>query len=277
MSSESVTSAEGRGEAAQQGESGLGLRYELGIIGALWAREMLRLRREKSRWFGVVLQPLLFWAILGGGLRSYFTAGSGEGGEVDYMTWFFPGILMMIVLFTTIFATISVIEDRQSGFLQGVLVAPGSRVALVLGKVAGVTTLVGIQLTVFLAVAPLGGVDLGAVRWLYLAAVVVTSSVALTAANLVLAWRSSSAGAYHAVMGVVTLPLWVVSGAMFPVGDGALGVAMRFNPMTYMVTGAREAMGGALIGWSPGAVPVLAALIAFATGAVLLAARACRR
>ncbi len=106
MSSDSVSRAEGRGESARGTDAGLGVRYELGIIGALWAREMLRLRREKSRWFGVVLQPLLFWAILGGGLRSYFAAGGGEGGEVDYMTWFFPGILMMIVLFTTIFATI---------------------------------------------------------------------------------------------------------------------------------------------------------------------------
>src|SRR5690606_3335369 len=190
------------------------LGYELGLMGAMWRRDMLRLKREPSRWLGVVLQPLLFWAIIGGGMSESFEMKGAEG--VDYLTYFYPGILVMIILFTTIFATISLIEDRQSGFLQAVVIAPGSRVSLVLGKVFGVTTLATLQSLLFLVLAPLAGYSLGQIDWPLTLLMVVLTSMGLTALNFAGAWIMRSAQAYHAVMSIVLLPLWIVSGAMFP-------------------------------------------------------------
>lgn len=129
--------------------------YEWSTVVTLWKRDMLRLMRERSRWFGVILQPLIFWLIMGSGLARNFQVDGMDG--LNYLTYTFPGILVMIILFTTIFATISVVEDRQSGFLQGVMVGPGSRTALVLGKVMGVTTLVLMQVSLFVVLAPWAG------------------------------------------------------------------------------------------------------------------------
>ena len=126
------------------------LAQEWGVVAALWKRDMWRLWRERSRWVGVVLQPLIFWGILGTGFGDRVQM---AGAQQDYLAFFFPGIAVMIVLFAALFATISVIEDRQSGFLQGVLVAPGSRAAMVLGKVLGVTSLAMIQVLLFLCIA----------------------------------------------------------------------------------------------------------------------------
>ncbi|MFT5434609.1 MAG: daunorubicin resistance ABC transporter membrane protein, partial [Myxococcota bacterium] len=213
---------------------------EFGIIAALWRRDLLRLQRERSRWMGVVLQPLLFWLIIGSGMADTFAiAGAGD---VDYLEWFFPGILMMIVLFTVIFATISVIEDRQSGFLQGVLVAPGSRLAMVLGKVSGVVSMTLIQSALFLALMPLAGYSYLDVNWLTLLIAVVLSSAFLTGLGICMAWALPSAQAYHALMSVVLLPAWIVSGAMFPPPEGWIQYVMMVNPLTYAVSATRGSM-----------------------------------
>lgn len=245
------------------------LPWDLGTVVALWRRDLLRLFRERSRWLGVVLQPLLFWVVIGTGMDGVFQLPGADG--TSYRAWFFPGILMMIVLFTTIFATMSVIEDRQTGFLQQVLVAPGSRLALVLGKVAGVTTMALIQAALFLPLAPLAGFSLASIAWPSLLAVIVVSCVGLTAVNLSMAWVLSSTQGYHAIMSVVLIPLWILSGAMFP-GDGTwIEAVMRVNPLAYAVGGARAALGGGGAGFE------LLVLAAFAVGALALAARTCSR
>ena len=246
------------------------LAWELGTISALWHRDLLRLVRERSRWIGVVLQPLLFWIVIGSGMDRVFTLPGAEG--TSYRAWFFPGILVMIVLFTTIFATMSVIEDRQSGFLQQVLVSPGSRLSLVLGKVAGVTTMALIQAALFLPVAPLAGFPFGGISWLSLLAVVVLACVSLTAVNLAMAWVLGSTQGYHAIMSVVLIPLWILSGAMFPPSDGWIGAVMAANPLAYAVDGVRAALGGA------GHIPLdLAVLAGASVLALALAVRTCSR
>lgn len=245
------------------------LSWEAGTIAALWRRDLLRLVRERSRWIGVVLQPLLFWVVIGSGMDRVFALPGAEG--TSYRAWFFPGILVMIVLFTTIFATMSVIEDRQSGFLQQVLVAPGSRLSLVLGKVAGVTTMALIQAALFLPVAPLAGFPLGAVAWPTLLAAVLLTCVGLTAVNLAMAWVLSSTQGYHAIMSVVLIPLWILSGAMFPADDGWIGAIMAANPLAWSVGAVRAALAGA------GAATGLLMLAGFAVVALALAARTCSR
>ena len=132
-----------------------------GLVAAvsLWRRELVRFVRQPSRVASAVATPLLFWLLIGTGLSASFRLPGGSA-ELDYLEYFFPGTLVLMVLFAAIFSTISVIEDRREGFLQGVLVAPVGRGALVAGKVLGGATLAWIQGAVFLALAPLAGIGL---------------------------------------------------------------------------------------------------------------------
>lgn len=219
-----------------------GLAADWGVIASLWRRDMLHLVRERSRWLGVVLQPLMIWLLLGVGMGSVFQV---EGiADLDYLAFFFPGVVVMVVLFTTVFATMAVIEDRQHGFLQQFAVAPAGRGAMVLGKTAGVTTVAVVQAVLCLLVSPLAGYDLTLVHWPALAAAVVLGSIGLTGISFTMAWIVGSTHAYHALMSLVLLPLWMVSGAMFPPQGGPMDVLMAVDPMTYMVDGIRHAMHG---------------------------------
>src|SRR5205085_8536008 len=124
----------------------------------LWWRELVRFYRQRSRVVGVIASPLVFWVVLGSGFGTSFRTGSA-GGQ-NYLDYTYPGTLIMIVLFTSIFTMMSVIEDRKEGFLLSVLVAPVPRSAIVLGKVLGGTTLSAIQGMIFLILAPFTGVHL---------------------------------------------------------------------------------------------------------------------
>ena len=110
----------------------------------LWWREIVRFYRQRARVVGVIASPLLFWIVIGSGFGTSFRSGEGPGQD-HYLDYFFPGALIMIVLFTAIFTMMSVIEDRKEGFLLSVLVAPVPRSAIVLGKVLGGTTLAAAQ------------------------------------------------------------------------------------------------------------------------------------
>ncbi|MDP6947165.1 MAG: ABC transporter permease [Myxococcota bacterium] len=215
---------------------------ETGVIGALWRRDMIRLFRERTRWLGVILQPMMFWVLLGVGMGDTFRL---EGAaDVDYLTFFFPGIIVMIVLFTTVFATMAVIEDRQQGFLQQLLVGPSSRGAMVAGKTAGVTTVALLQGALCLVAAPLAGFDLLGIDWFGLALSMTLGCIGLTGMSFAIAWKLGSTHAYHAIMAVVLIPLWMVSGAMFPPRGGWMDALMWADPMTWMVDGVRHALHG---------------------------------
>jgi ABC-2 type transport system permease protein len=214
---------------------------ELGLIGALWKRDLLRLSKERSRWIGVAAQPLLLWLLLGSGMASTFQI---AGSDVDYLNYFFPGVCAMVVLFTTIFATMAVIEDRREGFLQQVLVSPGSRLSMVVGKCCGVTTVALLQVLLCVLVAPAAGYDLASIHWPMLLAATVLGGVGLTGLSFMFAWVINSTHGYHALMAMVLLPLWLVSGAMFPVSGGWLGAINDVNPMSYVVDALRHALEG---------------------------------
>src|SRR6476646_11178040 len=131
--------------------------------------------------------PLLFGVIFGSGFGTSFSAGSGPG-QAHYLDYFFPGALIMIVLFTSIFTMMSVIEDRKEGFLLSVLVAPVPRSAIVLGKVLGGTTLAALQGLIFLLLAPLAGVHVGLAALPLIVLTVFLVSFALTALGFAIAW-----------------------------------------------------------------------------------------
>src|SRR5436190_15313097 len=135
----------------------------------LWWREVVRFYRQRTRVVGVIASPVLFWLVIGSGFGTSFR--SGAAGQ-HYLDYFYPGALIMIVLFTSIFTMMSVIEDRKEGFLLSVLVAPVPRSAIVLGKVLGGTTLAAIQGMIFLVFAPFAAVDVARVQLVLVAVVV---------------------------------------------------------------------------------------------------------
>src|SRR5438034_10414436 len=128
-------------------------------VATLWRRGVIRFVRQRSRLVGALAQPFVFWLLLGGGLSPSFRPPGAPAGT-SYLAYLYPGILALVLLFTAIFATISTVEDRHSGFLQGVLVAPVSRTAIVVGQALGGTTLAVGQGLAFLAFAPLAGLRL---------------------------------------------------------------------------------------------------------------------
>src|SRR5438034_6421842 len=228
----------------------------------LWWREVVRFYRQRTRVVGVIASPIMFWLVIGSGFGTSFR--SGAGGQ-HYLDYFYPGALIMIVLFTSIFTMMSVIEDRKEGFLLSVLVAPVSRSAIVLGKVLGGTTLATIQGLIFLALGPFLGIHLSFTQFLLVVLTVFLVSFALTALGFAIAWPMDSTQAFHAIINLFLIPLWLLSGALFPLAgaSGWIRILMRINPLTYGV----EALRSLLYPASSTAFPLassLATLILFA-------------
>ncbi len=212
-----------------------GTTHSLVPVLSLWWREIVRFYRNVGRVVGVIASPLLFWIVIGSGFGTSFRS-SAPGGQSHYLEYFFPGTVTMIVLFTSIFAMMSVIEDRKEGFLLSVLVAPVSRSVIVLGKVLGGSSLAAIQGLVFLAFAPfLTGAHLGLDNLPAIVLTVFLISFSLTALGFTIAWRMDSTQGFHAIVNLFLLPLWMLSGALFPLSgaSGWIRVIMQLNPVTY--------------------------------------------
>jgi ABC-2 type transport system permease protein len=240
----------------------------------LWQRELVRFFRQPSRVAGAIGTPLVFWLFMGSGLSGSFREPGTAG--VSYLQFFFPGTIVLVLLFAAIFSTISVIEDRHEGFLQGVLVAPVGRGAIVAGKVLGGATLAWLQGAVFLLLAPLAGLHLTVASGLAAAGILALLAVSLTAIGFGFAWKVDSVQGFHAVMNVVLLPMWLLSGAFFPLAGAPwwLGLLMRVNPLTYGVSALHDLLvvRGAAAPAAPGivspgvavAITVALALVAYA-------------
>src|SRR3954464_1133382 len=174
---------------------------------SLCRRELVRFLRQRHRIIGALATPIVFWLLIGAGMGHSFQAKGLPGGE-DYMQFFFPGTILMILLFTAIFSTISVIEDRREGFLQSVLVAPVSRMGIGLGKLLGGTSLDFGQGLIFLILAPTVGIDLSILGIFATALIMLIVSFALTGLGFSIAWRMSSTQGFHAIMNLFLIPLW---------------------------------------------------------------------
>jgi len=239
----------------------------------LWRREIVRFVRQRGRVVSALLQPVILWALFGAGFHGSFALGGGEGGP-DFLRYLFPGTLAMIVLFTAIFATVSVIQDRKAGFLQAVLAAPVSRSGIVLGQVAGGATLAWGQACLFLFLAPLAGIELTLPVLVLSAGVLALLAFALTALGVCVAWPLDSVQGFHAIMMLLLMPMWLLSGAFFPL-EGApmwLGLLMRANPLTYGVSALRSVLDPLSAGSeAPSAGVSMAATLAFAIVAFAVA------
>ena len=220
----------------------------------LWQRELVRFWRQKSRVLGVVASPLVFWLLIG--------SGSGDLGR------FYAGALVLTVMFSAIFSTISIIEDRREGFLLSMMVSPAPRLSMVLGKILGAATLAWIQGLIFLAFAPLAGVHVGVEQVLLAAGAIFLVSFTLTGLGFVIAWKMDSTAGFHAIMNLLLVPMWMVSGSLFPMAtaQGVIRAIMWVNPLTYSISLLNGLLG--LPNASPG--PLASAAVTAGFGMVLL-------
>ena len=218
----------------------------------LWQRELIRFWRQKSRLLGVIASPLVIWLLIGYGSNS--------------LGRFFSGALVLTVMFSAIFSTISIIEDRREGFLLSMLVSPAPRSSLVLGKILGAATLAWIQGLIFLAFAPLAGVSIQPGEVLAVAGAIFLISFTLTGLGFVIAWKMDSTAGFHAIMNLLLLPMWMVSGALFPISGahGWVKAIMWVNPLTYAISLLNHTL--ALPDVTPGALESLLVTLAFGVG-----------
>jgi len=242
-------------------------------LATLWWRELVRFYRQRSRVAAAIGTPLVFWLLIGSGFGDSFRAtGPIASAPVTSLEYFFPGTILLVVMFTSIFSTMSVIEDRREGFLLSVLVAPISRAALVGGMILGGATLSLLQGLPFICLAPLVGIPMGVREAVEATLVLGVISCAMTALGFYFAWRLDSVQGFHGIMNLVMLPMWLLSGALFPSSGSHpwVGWIMRLNPLGYGLSALRQA----LYGEPAAGGPTLAVSVAVIAGFGLLAALA---
>ncbi len=227
----------------------------------LCRRELVRFYRDRGRIIGALTPPIVFWFLIGSGLGSSFHM-PGATTSMSFLQYFFSGTLVLIVLFTSVFATISIIEDRREGFLQSVLVAPIPRLAIVLGKVLGASTVGFLQGMSFLIFARAAGLEVTAGGYAVACLALGLCSSGLTGIGFCLAWKLDSTQGFHAVMNLFLIPMWMLSGALFPISTAPdwLRIVIRLNPVTYGVSALQQALN-----------PGLSALAEFGSQATCLA------
>lgn len=237
---------------------------------ALWRREIKKFLFDRGRMGGALAQPILFWLVLGLGFQGSFKL--HETSNVSFLEFLFPGMVMLVVLFTAIFSTVTIVEERKSGFLQAAIVAPISRIWLVLGNVAGGTSLGLLQALLFLIAAPFTGFHPTFWGVVGVLLICTATGVALGSLGFAMAWKVSSTRGFLALMNFFLMPLWLLSGAFFPLSGVPESVrwVIYLNPITYGMDALREALYGfqqVPIGTSFGYLPSLAIVTLFALAA----------
>ena len=219
------------------------IKNELQAIYVMWLRQMKRFIRSKSRVIGMIFQPLFFLFILGSGFSTATMPGIKEGG---YMNFLAPGIVAMAILFSSMFTGISVLWDRQFGFLQEVLVAPISRFSIIIGRTIGGATTALIQGFIILIIAIGLGVEISSIFGLILT-ILFMILIAFTAVGfgLVIASKMENFQGFQIIMQLVIMPLLFLSSAFFPVTTiPQMRTIASFNPLFYMVDGLRGSLTG---------------------------------
>ena len=210
-----------------------GLRHQVRAAAVVWQREMIRFGRDRSRIVSSLVQPVLFLFVLGTGLSSLIAS----NGDVDFRTFLFPGVLATSVLFTAAFSGISMVWDREFGFLREMLVAPVSTVAILTGKCLGGATVATLQSLIILALAGLVGVPYNLVMMAELVGLLFLMAFMICALGLFLSARVKQVQSAMPLVQLTITPLMFLSGSLFPLSNlpGWLHVATTLNPMTYAV------------------------------------------
>jgi ABC-2 type transport system permease protein len=231
-----------------------GLSRNLRTVAMIWRREMIRFWRNRTRLLTSFAQPLLYLFIFGAGLNRLVSRGATPVG-VSFQKFLYPGVLAMVVLFSSIFSAISIVWDREFGFLREMLVAPVSRTSLVVGKALGGASTSALQAVVLLVLGPIIGVHLTVVKVLLLLPMLLLVAFAMTSIGVALAAGMASLESFQVVMQLVMMPMFFLSGAIYPVTGlpAWLSVLTRLDPLTYGVAPIRRLVLGDSVA---GSIPI---------------------
>jgi ABC-2 type transport system permease protein len=227
----------------------------LRAIYIIWYRDILRFWRDRMRVVGSLAQPLLFLIVFGTGLGSALSGGAGGGGfgagatggaasDLSYIQFIFPGIIGMSILFSSIFGAMSIVWDREFGFLKEVLVAPIDRSAVAIGKALGGATQAMIQGLILLVLAPVVGVKLTVVSVLLVVGLSFLLAFSLSAVGVLIASRMKSMQGFQVVMNFLMMPIFFLSGSLFPLNGlpDWMTLLTRLDPATYGMDPLRRVM-----------------------------------
>jgi len=249
------------------------MRNEAMAVYAVLLREFRRFYRDRSTLIGSMARPLIWFFVIGGGIGA---ATELEGVGVDYYTFIAPGIVGMTVLFTSLFSGVSVIWDREFGFLKEMLVAPVSRMSIVIGKALGGAAASLLQSGVIIAFAYAVGVQFTTASLLSMLPLVVVMSVGFTAMGLTIASFMDTMEGFNVIMNFIVMPMFLLSGALFPISatSGVMSALVRVNPMTYGVDALRYAAIGVS---SAGPALSMSVMLAFTAAMSVVASAAFSR
>jgi ABC-2 type transport system permease protein len=213
---------------------------EFNAIYVIVAREFKKFIRERSRLFSAIARPLLWLFIVGAGISRLVPRDMG----VPYTQFIFPGIIGMTILFSSIFSSISIIWDKEFGFMKEILVAPVSRFSIVIGKALSGTIVSTLQATIILALFPVVGFKLGILQILSVIFVCISISFCISAFGIVLATFYESYESFSVIMNFIIMPMFFLSGAMYPVRllPDILQIAAKLNPLTYGIDALKNAI-----------------------------------
>lgn len=237
-------------------------------IYTIWLREAKRYIRYRSRIITAIFTPLLWLLVFGMGLGSAIRFGGTTGG---YQSFIYPGIICQTILFTCVMAGIGIIMDKQYGFLKEIMVAPLSRASIIFGKAIGISTGAIIQAIILLLLSFIVGVQMTPLIFIGALAISIIISIGFSGLGLLIASFMDSMEGFNLVMSFVILPIFLLSGALFPVTNlpSWLDFIVYLNPLTYGV----DALRGVILGQSVLPVPVSTGLIlVFAIIMILLSA-----
>jgi ABC-2 type transport system permease protein len=211
---------------------------ELRVVGMVWERELIRYVRTRTRILSGLIQPVLFLFVLGYGMTGLV----GTVGGFNFHQFVYPGVVAMSVVMTAMFSALSIVWDREFGFLREMLVAPVERSTLVLGKMFGGATVAAMQGTIMLVLAPLVGIHLSGLLVVQMICLELLMAVAMTTFGVFVASRISKMESFQVVMQMLLLPMLFLSGALFPLSGLPqwLAFVTRLNPLTYAIAPFRQ-------------------------------------
>ncbi|MCL6471478.1 MAG: ABC transporter permease [Firmicutes bacterium] len=248
------------------------MRVALMGIYTLWLRDITRFLKDKPRIVSSAAQPLLWLFVLGMGISTAFMRGGN--GSPEYLRFIYPGIISMSVLFTSIFSAVSIIWDREFGFLKEVLVAPIPRWSVAVGRALGGSTVAVLQGAIILLFAPVVHVSFGVLQLLGAFLIMFIIAFSMTSFGILVAARMQTHEGFQVIMNFILLPMFFLSGAMFPVGKRLpiwMQALVRIDPLSYGVDALRQTLVGKNVLAGIGSFPIwLDLLIIVCFGAVML-------
>ncbi|MCX6012062.1 MAG: ABC transporter permease [Chloroflexi bacterium] len=218
------------------------MNYLRGIY-VIWLIELLRLWHDKARLFGSLAMPLLLLLIFGAGLKN--SMGNLAPG-VDFVKFIFPGVIGMTVLTSSLMSGVSLVWDREFGFLKEVLVAPVPRSAVAVGKTVGAATIAVGQALIIMLIGPLIGATFSVTIILKLIPIMLLLSVSLSSMGILLATRIKSMEGFQVIMQMLMMPMIFLSGVFFPMNNlpAWMNFLVKINPASYGIAPFREVVLG---------------------------------